>query len=158
MKNKIFYLFVTTILVATSCDQSGESAIETSDSTTTTAGMDDTNMSGNSDVSPYLDLKTNSPVYIDHDSVTHAYVNRDTRQPLSYYYDPITKDTFDARGRIVNNALVLTNGDFTIDEAKVKSNDDAFKAKYEHLKVKAVENSMKIKDEDIKIKAKDDKY
>ena len=153
MKHKLLYLSAAAIFFVTSCDQSGESAVESKDSVIVAA---DEPLAPDNNVSPYRDLKTNSPVFIDHDSVTHTYVNRDTRQPLAYYYDPITNDTFDARGRIVNNALTLTNGDYTIDEAKVKSNDDKFKAKYEDMKVKVKDDKYKEKTEDSKVKIEDD--
>ena len=71
---------------------------------------------------------------------TLIYVDVTTRQPLSFYYDPVNHDTFDSRGRIVNNALVLTNGSYTIDETKIKSNKDAFKIKNDQIKLKMDNN------------------
>lgn len=156
MKNKFGYLIVVASIGFTSCNNAENSAMETSDSTVSVSTNENSSQTGY--VSPYMDLKTNSPVYIDRDSLSNNYLNRDTRQPLGYYYDPITRDTFDSRGRIVNGALVLTNGDYTIEEARITSNDDAFKLKYDDMKVKIDDDGTKMKDDDIKIKIKDGKY
>ena len=107
-----------------------------------------------------MDLKTNKAVKFRQDENTHICGCNypATIVSLLRYYDPVNHDTSDSRGRIVNNALVLTNGSYTIDETKIKSNNDAFKIKNDQIKLKMDDNDIKMKDGDIKIKDKDDSY
>lgn len=159
MKKTLFFLITATAISLTACNESSNTESDTTDSTSTVADNSEaTPMGASNYVSPYLDLKTNQTVNIGRDSVKNVYVNSETNDPLTYYYDPIAHDTFDSRGRLVNNALILTDGNYTTDEVKVKSNDDAFKAKYEDIKVKMDNNSAKMKSDDMKIKDKEDKY
>lgn len=163
MKRKLMYLATATALMFSACNDSGNSStVTTTDSTTMATSSNDVGMgnSGNSsETLTYVDVITNKPVAVMQDTVSHQYVDMNTHQPLTYYYNPISHDTFDARGRIVNNALVLTNGDYTIDESKIKSNDDAFKMKNGDMKMKMDDDGdMKMKDGDMKVKDKDDLY
>lgn len=106
-----------------------------------------------------MDLTNNQSISVTMDSVSHQYVDMNTHKPLTYYYDPVVHDTFDSRGRIINNALVLTNDNYTLDETKIKSSDDAIKMKNDEMKMKMDNGgNMKMKDEDVKIKDKDDLY
>ncbi len=78
------------MLFITACnDASDNTMTEELDSTNVVTTT--TEVPGNSDNS-YMDLKTNQPVYISQDSVNHTYINRDTRDPLGFYYDPISKE------------------------------------------------------------------
>lgn len=46
--------------------------------------------------------------------------------PVDYYYESISRDTFDLHGRLVNNALILTIGKYFLEEAEIKSNGNVF--------------------------------
>ncbi len=55
----------------------------------------------------FLDIETGKSITVKRDTISNKYVNAATNREVSYYYDPITKDTFDSRGYILNNSLIL---------------------------------------------------
>ena len=169
MKKQFFYIAAVLVLISISCNNNdkddsvratGDSipdsppAMNPGDSTVSTSP--DTNTQRETPV--YMEVKSNKSVKIKRDEQTHSYVNAMTGQPLSFYYDPVNHDTFDSRGRIVSNALLLKNGVYSIDETKLKSKDDAIKMKNDQVKLKMNGVDGTIKDKEIKIKDKDDLY
>ncbi len=84
----------------------------------------------------YYDLTTNRPTDVMEDSNTHQYVDVSTQIPLTIYYDANSTDTFDNKGRIINNAIIYNSGQYSIDESKVISNTDSLKIKDEAIKKK----------------------
>lgn len=106
----------------------------------------------------FVNLETGKAITVRRDTISNNYVDAATNQEVSYYYDPITKDTFDSRGYILNNSLTLTDGKYKVDEVKVSANPDNIKVKDEISKFKADHNSTKAKDDDDKVKEKGDMY
>ncbi len=65
----------------------------------------------------YVDLVTGRKVKVRVDTVSHSIIDVVTRQPVSFFIDPATKDTFDVKGRRVNNALIRGNhNSWTVNE------------------------------------------
>jgi hypothetical protein len=72
-----------------------------------------------------MDLSSGKTFQIDRDEATSSYVNRETRQPVLYYVNVATNDTFDRSGRWVNGALSrMDDGTYTIDESRLKTKID----------------------------------
>src|SRR5438045_3431958 len=108
----------TTTNKDTTATASGDSAVTTSTTTTTRTAYPISNFEHRT----FYSVKTHKPVKLRMDTVNHYYVDVSTnQQPDYYYYDPATKDTFDCWGRRLNNALILNNGDYTIDESRLSS-------------------------------------
>lgn len=141
-----------------SCSNAGSDTDVTNDYATTITTSQATSSTDRA-MPVYYDLQTRQPIEVAQDENSRQYADVSTHKPLVFYYDPISLDTFDSRGRLVNNALILTNGDYSLDEAKIKSNDDAFKIKTDEMKMKIEKDGdMKIKTDGMKIKDKDGKY
>jgi len=133
----------------------GDTVISTTTTTTTTVRPIE-----NFERRTFYSVKTKKPVKLRMDTVYHYYVDASTnQQPDYYYYDPATRDTFDYYGRRLNNALILTDGNYTVDETrltmqtdntstgdlKVKAKDDKYKEKTDTSKVKVTGDKMKMK-------------
>jgi hypothetical protein len=158
MKKQFLFLSAAFLFILGSCNNNAESDTDvTTDSSTSVTTAQGTASTDTRAVT-YYDLQTNAPVEVTRDEKSHQYVEVSTHKPLTFYYDPISRDTFDVRGRLVNNALVLTDGKYTLDEAKVKSDEDAFKIKTDEMKMKMdSDGDMKMKTDDKKIKDNDQK-
>ena len=135
----------------------GDTTISTTTTTTTTKTVRPIE---NFERRTFYSVKTKKPVKLRMDTVYHYYVDASTnQQPDYYYYDPATKDTFDYYGRRLNNALILTDGNYTVDETrltmqtdntstgdiKIKAKDDKYKEKTDTSKVKVTDDKMKVK-------------
>jgi len=133
----------------------GDTIISTTTTTTTTVRPIE-----NFERRTFYSVKTKKPVKLRMDTVYHYYVDASTnQQPDYYYYDPATKDTFDYYGRRLNNALILTDGNYIVDETrltmqtdntstgdiKIKAKDDKYKEKTDTSKVKVTDDKMKVK-------------
>lgn len=69
----------------------------------------------------YVDLITGIKVKVTIDSISRDIINEVTGQPVIFLVDPLRNDTFDRKGRRVNNALIRENDSlWKIDESKVK--------------------------------------
>ena len=164
MKKQFMVLAVSSFTLLMACNNNDSTTTDsTTDSmttTSTTANTDNMAATTGSDGMPvFYSLETKQPVQVMEDEKTHQYVDVTTHKPVMYYYEPVSRDTFDARGRLVNDALVLTDGNYSLDEAKIKSNDNAFKIKSDDWKLKyGKDGDNKMKTDDVKIKDKDDKY
>ena len=141
--------------------------------TTETAGStDNTSGSTGSSSGPtkdsYTDLSSGSTFTIEKDPSTGYYRNKTTGKRVDFYYDPATNDTFDYRGRVVNNAITRSSiGVYSLDEDKIKiqsdgdvkmkSSDGETKVKMEtdgDGKIKTDSTKIKIRDGEVKIKNK----
>lgn len=129
MKMKLFVLGGMFFLLYTTGCNNGETTT-TIDSTTISTGSsqtsgEDATASQNIRVQldpsvSYVDLKTGKPVNLRVDTVTKYIVNEVSNEPVMYYINPTTNDTFDRRGRLVNRALVKSDdGDYIIDESRI---------------------------------------
>ena len=163
MKKQFLILAAASFSVLVSCNNNDNAVVEsTTDSmvtSTTTASTDVAPPITNNGMPVFYSLETMQPVVVVEDEKTHQYVDATTLQPVTYYYEPISRDTFDMRGRLVNDALILTDGKYSLDDAKIKSNDNAFKIKSDEWKMKwGTDGDNKMKNDSIKIKDKEDKY
>ncbi len=69
----------------------------------------------------YVDLTTGIQVKVRVDSISRDIIDETTNQPVMFFIDPSTSDTFDRKGRRVNNALIRGNDNsWTVDESKLK--------------------------------------
>ena len=154
MKKKLFFLPAIALFAFISCNNADTAEVATSDSVTVVEGSSSTDQP-----SAVYSLETRQPVEVEYDEASGQYVEVSTRKPIGFYYDPISLDTFDSRGRIVNNALILAEGGgYNLDEAKIKSDENSYKLKVDDLKIKVNEDGdTKLKTDDIKIKETDDK-
>lgn len=131
MKNILIPVAVGAMLALGSCD-SGTTSETTTDSTANTeiasSPGGELSSAGTASVdlnASYMDLKTGKTFTIDRDSATNSYVNRETREPVLYYVNVATNDTFDRSGRWVNGALLKTdNGTYSVDESRLKTKTD----------------------------------
>lgn len=152
-----------------SCGGSGNQTTSDSTTTTTTSAGTEGSASTSTDASTgsssstaasgsssrptkeyYMDLSTNKRVKVQRDEASGRYLNSETHQPIDYYYDPETNDTFDVQGRVVNMALTRgAGGKYSVDESKIKVQGD------DDLKMKSADGNTKVKletDGDAKIK------
>jgi|GEM_PF-2275828 len=166
-------LLSVTLALGTAClaaCDSGTDTTTTNDSTATvvtneTSGSTDQTitMSANpplSETDTYLDLKTGKTFKVRKDSQSGIYVG-ENMEPLDIYVNTNTRDTFSGpEGLLVNNALIFSNGAYTVDELKVKRNGEGYKAKSEdgEYKEKSNENEYKLKDGSVKVKANENEY
>lgn len=154
-KNLVSFVGVLSVLGFMACNSNNDSTTTTDSASTTTETATTNEASGRS----YVNLSTGSSVKIKKDSVSGYAVNEETNEPVSYYIDISTNDTFDRSGRIVNNALIKgADGSYTVDESRVKvktQGDGDVKMKDEDSKVKldADGNNTKVKTNDYKMKS-----
>ncbi len=168
MKNTLLSVSLSLVmLVFVSCD-SGTSTETTTDSTANSAGTTSTEGTAASSVdmnASYMDLSSGKTFSIDMDTATNYYVNRETREPVLYYVNVATNDTFDRGGRWINDALIKTDdGSYSVDESrlKVKTDEDGDVKMKDgddtKIKMDGNEAEAKIKTGDSKEKMKGDKY
>lgn len=131
MRNQFIYVFGATIFFIISCNNTSTTSADNS-SATPIAKVD----SNEIQMPEYYDLETSRPVDVTMDSITNQYEDISTNKSLTYYYDGVSHDTFDIHGRIINNAIIFSNGKYAIDETKVKSNIDSFKIRTADMKKK----------------------
>lgn len=69
----------------------------------------------------YVDLATGRKVKVRVDSISRDIIDEATNQPVLFFIDPSANDTFDRKGRKVNNALIRANdSSWTVDESKLE--------------------------------------
>jgi hypothetical protein len=104
----------------------------------------------------YINLSTGADVYIIRDSISGVAIDSLSRNPVQFYYDPITLDTLFANGLVVNNMLINDgDGKYRLDDTKIKIDGDEIKIKNGDSKIKIDGDDRKIKDENGKIKVDD---
>ena len=186
MKAKLFSILASaSIVTAMSCNNGEQTAVtKDSTSTTTTEGatLTTTEQLPSSTIrtvqlnpnTSYVDLTTGKSVQLRVDTVTKYIINEVTKQPVMFYIDPSTRDTFDRQGRLVNRALRRgTSGDYTIDESLLTSGNDAGTDEASsssdtgtmsvttgttgNSKEKIKDDKYKYKDDNSKVKVKEDK-
>lgn len=184
MKKTVFALGAIALsLLITSCDNGAETTTTTDSSTVTTESAmsagEGTAASQNITVRldpsvSYVNLKTGKPVKLRVDTVTHYIIDEETSEPVTYYINPSTNDTFDQRGRLVNRALIRSStGDYTIDESRISvTTDDNTDASNDVIttdtavegasttgesKTKLKDDKFKHKTDDTKLKVKEGK-
>lgn len=159
MKKQFLFLSAASLFMLGACNNNADTDADATGDSVTATTTSQNNASTDTRKVVYYDLQTKAPVEVTQDEKSHQYVEVSTHKPLTFYYDPVSQDTFDVRGRLVNNALVLTDGKYKVDEAKVKSDEDAFKIKTEEMKMKVEsDGDMKMKTDDKKVKSDEDTY
>jgi hypothetical protein len=107
----------------------------------------------------YVDLNTGNPVEMKKDESGHM-VSMATGEPVEFYVDMNTRDTFYGKtGTVVNNAIMRSKDDtkYELDGAKAKWDGNELKIEYaDGSKVKADEDEYKYKSGDGKTKVKID--
>ena len=177
MKKQFFLMGAAAILGFAACNDNGTSSTTTADTTvatnpgdttiqtttTTTTTTKTVHPIANFEHRTFYNVKTHKPVKLRMDTVMHYYVDVTTnKEPDYYYYDPASKDTFDYWGRILNNALINNNGDYSIDEMRLSSD---VTPPVQHADTGTMNSTdkmngkmkMKQKDDKMKVKSKDDK-
>jgi hypothetical protein len=104
----------------------------------------------------YTELNTGKTVYVVADPETGWAIDSISRVPVEFYIDR-SGDTLFQSGLVVNNALMKTDGKWTLDEAKVKRDGNDIKIKYsDGSKIKTDDEDLKIKTDEAKIKVEED--
>jgi len=125
----------------------GDTTDSTSESTTLNADMN----SNTESQGQYVDLNTGRSVK--RDNASGRYVD-DAGNPVDFYVDVNSKDTFyGENGKNVNNAVIYTNGEWQLDDTKIKIDGDEIKMKSGDTKVKMEDDEYKRKTGDSKLKA-----
>ncbi len=172
MKKEFLTVSAAVLLAVTACNNDTSNTAKSDsvvNTTTTEAATPMTNTTTyRLENRKLVSLGSSKPITLRYDTVHYYYVDANTNeQPMGYYYDPETKDTFDYRGYHVNNALVYRNGDYTLDETrlmddeyntearnytsksadgtKVKVNENAYKEKTDSSKIKITDRKTKVK-------------
>ncbi len=112
----------------------------------------------------YTDLNTGKTVYIVADPTTGWAVDSISKVPVEFYIDN-SGDTLFQTGVVVNNAIMKTDGKWTLDETKIKRDGDDIKIKNEDgskvkmeadgdLKTKSADGKVKVEDDTVKVKPK----
>lgn len=150
LNSLIAFLAIPFLIV--SCSESDQKTVETttSDSLQTSASA----KTSSSDESDYIDLNTGQKVRINYDSVAFITTDVNSGNPIQFYVNTITSDTFDTKGRLVNNALLRVENGWQLDEARMNDNE---KYKSGDLKIKTKGDEIKIKTDDAKMKSDGDK-
>ncbi|MCW3109223.1 MAG: hypothetical protein JWQ09_3729 [Segetibacter sp.] len=168
MKTKFFGfggLFVLLIIAAcnngTSTTNTDSTTISTDTSQATSSSVSSLNQATvHLDPSAsYVELKTGKPVKLRVDTVTKYIVNEVTNEPVMYYINPATNDTFDRSGRLVNRALIRNaNGDYSVDETRitVSTDDNSNMTSSDTTEAGAAGGNSKTKIKDDKFKQKTD--
>jgi hypothetical protein len=128
----------------------GDATDSTGETTTLNAHMN----SNTDSQGQYVDLNTGRSVK--RDNATGRYVD-DAGNPVDFYVDVNSKDTFyGENGKNVNNAVIYTNGEWQLDDTKIKIDGDEIKMKSGDTKVKMEDDEYKRKTDDSKLKADED--
>jgi hypothetical protein len=109
-----------------------------------------------------VDLKSGKTVRLRRDASPGRVRNQEDDSEVLWYFNPVTHDTFDVSGNVVNTYLIRENGDYRLDEERWKTKiqgDGDLKAKdgdEGKVKLEADESEGKVKTADGKVKVKDD--
>lgn len=125
MKNAFLYAISGLAFVLfTACD-SGTSETTIDSTVTENTAMQEASSSSIDMSASYMDLSSGKTFSIDIDTATNYYVNRETREPVLYYVNVATNDTFDRMGRWINGALTRgADGSFSVDDSRLKVKTD----------------------------------
>lgn len=178
MKKQLFLMGSAAMLLFAACNNSSSGTASTSDtaaktSATTTSPGTMGRQIANFESRSFMDVKTGKPVKLKYDTVNHYYIDVTTnQQPDYYYFDPASHDTFDYYGRRLNNALIMENGDYRIDESRLTDDNNSSTTTTTdtgtmstngttgtggNMKIKQKDDMYKEKSGDSKLKVTDDK-
>jgi hypothetical protein len=174
MKRSAFVITAIAVACLSACKDGTESTTTTdstlNSSSTSATGSEMSSATSTSTINirpdaSYVDLKSGKQVKLRVDTTTNYVVNVETNEPIYYYIDPSTSDTFDRGGQNVSNALIRgSDGNYTVDESRLKmkmQSDGDIKTKDEAGNKTKVETDGKIKNKSAdgtKEKLDGDKY
>lgn len=162
MKRNIIYGLAILGLTMQACnnDSSTETSETDAQSTTIDGNADGTSteLSGSvNTTAQYIDLNTNQPVELIWDEENNRALNKANNQPVEIYVNTATRDTIYGPGYIVNHHVIRTdNGNWTLDDTKIKRDGDELKIKKDGMKFKMEDGEWKMKTDDGKIKSDGD--
>lgn len=106
----------------------------------------------------YIDPNTGAPVDLYYDAENKMTYNAQTNEPVAFYINTNTNDTIYGQGRYVVNGYITRtgNGEYQLDESKVKKDGDELKMKDGDVKLKIDGSEMKYKNGDYKYKTDGD--
>ena len=169
MKKQLFILGSAIIFGFAACNDTstttpapvtspGDTTIQKT-TTTTTTSTTTVHPIANFEHRTFMNVKTGKPVKLRVDTIHHYYVDEvSNQQPDYYYFDPVAHDTFDYRGRLLNNALIFNNGMYSIDESKVQDNSGTTDMGTNDNSGTTTTDNGKTPSGNTKIKQKDDMY
>lgn len=161
---KLFLSFAALSLLGfTACKNdttTGESAM---DSTAAATEMADNSMTTTTTTrtfdGTYTDLSTGKSVQVRRDDSKGYMVDASTGAPIEFFVDMNTRDTFYGKtGTVVNNAIMMDEGTYKLDDAKIKWDGEELKVKGDDSKEKITNDEYKYKDGDTKIKDNENEY
>lgn len=101
MKKQLMILAVSVFSLLIACNNSDSTTKDSTMDSITTSSSTSTDKivatSGNDGMPVFYSLNTKQPVQVMEDENSHQYVDVSTHQPVGYYYEPISKHTFDER-------------------------------------------------------------
>lgn len=150
MKKSLGIITGLAIIGVVACtDNAEKSEVDTANTTTTNQPMESGYEIQVNPEADYIDLNTGQQVKLQVDTVTRYIVFKETYQPVQFFIDPTTQDTFDMKGQNVSDVLIKTEGKYMVDETKWKIKrqaDGDWKMKDgEGNKIKVDPNDDKIK-------------
>jgi hypothetical protein len=174
MKKKLIPMVAAMAIVSFSACNNGSNETTSTDSITTSTESSTTNEGASINASgtatfnenaSYVDLKTGKTVKLKKNPATGYITNLEDNSEVMYYFNPVTNDTFDRSGYVVNTYLIRGNdGSYTLDESRWKTKldeDGDTKAKDgegNKIKTDASSNSVKIKTDSTKEKMDNNSY
>lgn len=150
MKKLLIAAVIAPAFLVTACNNSESETASTTDTVSTETVVTTTN---------YVDLSTGSNIDVKKDETSGKMVNVATNEPVEFYVDLNTRDTFFGyTGTVVNNTLARSeDGKWEFDGNKAKWDGNELKIEYaDGSKVKADEDEYKYKSADGKTKVKVD--
>jgi hypothetical protein len=171
MKRNLIPMVTALAIFSLGACNNGSDETTTTDSSSVTTSTDTagsgTTVSGSStttfDTSAnYVDLKSGKTVRLRRDATSGRVRNVEDDSEILWYFNPVTNDTFDVEGNVVNNYLIRENGSYRLDEERWKTktqSDGDLKAKSpegEKVKLESDEGEGKVKTADSKVKVKSD--
>lgn len=143
------------------CNNSSTADTDDTDTVLVGAAEKQTTRVVNSSFNPdgsYVDLSTGKTVKLTRNETDGTIMNMETSQPVEFYVDMSTHDTFYAKtGTVVNYALLQEEGKYKLDDAKIKWEGDELKIKNaDGSKEKITDDEYKYKSDDVKIKETED--
>src|SRR5690606_13675191 len=161
MKRNIIYSLAILGLSLQACNNENSTETTETDAQSTLAGDNadgsSGELSGSVTTAQYVDLNTNQPVELIWDDDNDRALNKANNQPVELYVNTATRDTIYGPGYIVNHHVIKTdNGNWTLDETKVKRDGDELKIKKDGMKFKMEDGEWKIKTDSGKIKSDGD--
>lgn len=154
MKKVMLSIAALSVIGFAACNNSTEESTTSSDSTMMMNTTDDMAANGTALQGTYTDLNTGRTVQLARNEQTGYVTDATTGEPVEFYVDMNSMDTFYGRSNaVVNNAIMRDGeGKYKLDDAKVKWDGDEMKLKSADSKEKWDGDEYKYKSGDTKVK------